>query len=270
MARALTDILTELNTTYNPRRQAQTDVYNQNLAAVDPQQQADLSGLEAAKKDSFSQIETGANRRGMFFSGIPLAEQAKYVGQNYLPAVANLQNRYAQIRGNLRQSLADTLANIDTEQRKFGQDIYGQEVATDLERERIAAAERASRATAASGSGFNPTFSTTGGGQVLGATKVNPADQQLYNQMFVNPKGGQWGNQELVNDYNATLTSARYGNVADQKKIQFYHSFRPDLFGGNLPSFAAPQQAAVTPQAVRQATPQTYSSVVSAPKLFGN
>jgi uncharacterized phage infection (PIP) family protein YhgE len=186
VARALDSILTELNSVYNPQRQAQTDLYNQNLSALDPQQQADLSGLEAAKKDSFGQIETGANRRGMFFSGIPLQEQAKYVGQTYLPAVANLQGKYAQIRGNLKDSLANILANINTEQRKFGQGIYQDELNREEERrqfnEQIAAQERNAAASRASaGSGFSPTpedGAPTGGNQ-NNALGVNTAINDL-------------------------------------------------------------------------------------------
>lgn len=214
MARALSDILTELNSTYNPQRQAQTDVYNQNLAAVDPQQQADLSGLEAAKKDSFSQIETGANRRGMFFSGIPLQEQAKYVGQNYLPAVANLQNRYAQIRCNLRQSLADTLANLDTKQREFGQGIYQNEVNQDIQRESIAAQERAaaaSRASSAAGGGFSPTFS---GNQAASSPQVLGQNATLRDTWQAEAKKGDWNAQVAL---NYAGNDGRYDGIVNSK-----------------------------------------------------
>jgi hypothetical protein len=54
--------------------------------------------------------------------------------------------------------------------------------------------------------------------------------------MFVNPQGGNWSDRDLVSDYNQTLIGARNGNTRDKQKLQFYHSFRSDLFGGNVPA----------------------------------
>ena len=262
MARALADIMTELSSVYNPQRTAANEQYNQGIGAVDPQQQADLAGLEAAKKDSFGQIEQGANRRGMFYSGVPIAEQSKYVGQNYLPAVANLSNRYAQIRGNLRQSLADTLANLDVKQREFGQGIYQNEVNQDIQRQ--ANADANTRATA-SNAPFQLGGAISGAsGNTLGAVSIKPEDQMLYNQMFIKPDGSTWDNQSLINDYNATLASARYGNVNDQRKIQMYNSYNPQMF----PAFTPGQTPAIAKTASSIITPATYSPNVNKP-LFG-
>lgn len=195
MARALQDILTELDSVYNPQRQSAQGIYQRGLEDVNPMESADLAGLEQAKKDSFDQITTGANRRGMFFSGVPLKEQAQYVGQNFLPGVANLKNRYAGIRGNLYQTLAQTLGNIDVEKNKYGREIYNTEVSQDLERERIAAAERAaaSRGSGGSGSGgFSPSF---GGGftAVQGAQDSGLSLRQ------------QWQNEANAGDWNAQV-----------------------------------------------------------------
>nr|MBA3679487.1 hypothetical protein [Candidatus Saccharibacteria bacterium] len=173
MARALSEILTELNSVYNPQRQRQNDLYNQSINDTNPMEQADLGGLEAAKTSSFKQIDTGANRRGMLFSGVPLAEQAQYVGQSYLPGVANLKNRYAEIRGNLKSSLVSALGNLDVEQNKYGRDIYGQEVARDQEAarlaeerrqfdERLAASQRADAASRGGGGGNSNGFNFNG------------------------------------------------------------------------------------------------------------
>lgn len=103
MARVLEQILGELNAVYNPQR----DVYNAQINALQPQQDAELQGLEATKRDSFAQVENNANRKGLYYSGIPVAEQASYTGAQYLPAVANLKNRYAQQRFNLQNALAE-------------------------------------------------------------------------------------------------------------------------------------------------------------------
>lgn len=171
MARALSDILTELNTTYNPLRQRQQEVYTKGLEAVNPQETADLSGLETAKTNAFNDITVGANRRGLFYSGMPIAEQSKYVGENYLPSVAALKNRYAGIRGNLYETLQNSLSNYDIEQNKYARDIYNTEIAQDLERQRLAQ-EATSRASSggAGTSGISFGGGGTNKGQTLGAT----------------------------------------------------------------------------------------------------
>lgn len=154
MARQLSAILSDLNNVYNPQR----DVIKQQQAQLDPMMEAENKGLDAAKQDAFSQITDQSNRRGLFYSGIPIAEEQKYTGSTYLPAVANLRSKYAQQRFNLQ----DSLNNIDLEQRKYGQSLYDNEVALDLQRESAAAASRA----AGAGGGWSPSM---GGGQVMGA-----------------------------------------------------------------------------------------------------
>lgn len=160
MARALDQILSELNSVYDPQRQN----INKQISALDPAQQAEQQGLEAAKNDAFSQITDQANRRGLFYSGIPIKEQQQYTGANFLPAVANLKGRYAQ----QRFSLQDALNKVQSDQYNQAYGIRQSE----LDREaQIAAA----RAASSGGGGYgSPSFGFTGGGtangQVLGAS----------------------------------------------------------------------------------------------------
>lgn len=257
MARALADIMTELNSVYNPQRTRQQDMYSQGMAAVDPMQSADLAGLEAAKKDSFNQIETGANRRGMLFSGIPLAEQAKYVGQNYLPSVANLQNRYATIKGNLYQTLAGALGNLDTEQRKFGQDIYGQEVNQDLQREQAAA----TRATAASS-----VFTPSGGGDNTPTQTATPFQTYLQSLYAANPTATRAQQDQWVQQYNTTHGIT---NPSDVSAIYAaYDTWYPWAQNGGGQSAPAAPQPAVVKIASSAIKPVTSSPYVSKP-FFG-
>lgn len=227
MARALSQILTELNSVYNPQR----DLYNAQINALDPQQAADEKGLDAAKTDSFAQIQNDANRRGLNFSGIPLAEQAKYLGSTYLPSVANLKAQYAQKKFNLR----DALLSLDQKQYGDANSIYQTELDRDAE---------ASAARAAAGSTLN--FGGGGGfsgytPNVLGAKTSNnaadPTQNPLYRAVFFRADGSKWGDKELISDYAATAKSAAYGNVRDQQKLALYQAIRPDLFAGarNLP-----------------------------------
>jgi hypothetical protein len=172
-------------------RNRSQEVYNKGIEATNPQESADIGGLEQARTNAFESINTGANRRGMFFSGIPLAEQSKYVGENYLPAVASLKNRYAGIRSNLYQTLADQLGQYDLDQQKFGREIYNTEVAQDLERESIAAANRAAAAGSA-GASF-------GGGSFGGGTQQPAAAAQQASLRQV------WQQEANAGDANAKV-----------------------------------------------------------------
>lgn len=225
MARALQDILTELNAVYNPQR----DVYNQQVAALPEQQNAENAGLDQAKTDSFQQITNGANRRGLLFSGIPLGEQASYLGSTYLPSVANLKAKYAQQRFNLQ----DALAKVTQDQYNTAYGIQGKEQANDT----ALASERASAA-----GGASPSFGGGGGGSgVLGASaQTDPLQQAAYNDVYSRVK--QSDDNALRSDYNATYQSAIRGNQKDKYKLILYSQLRPDLFQGtpaNAVNFSA-------------------------------
>lgn len=236
MPRALESIMKELNSVYNPQR----DIYNKQINALPGQQEAQMKGLQSAKEDAFNQIVTGANRRGVAFGGIPLEEQQSYLGSSYLPAVANLKNRFIQQKGSLQEALAELAGR----QRAEARDIYDREFARELEQQRLAEARRAaSGGGGGGGGGFNLGGLFGGGGgngplaptQSVSAPQVDPADVRLASQMFLKSDGSTWSDQDLLNDYNATLQSAKYGNARDIRKIQIYHGSRPDLFGAQAP-----------------------------------
>lgn len=234
MARALDDIIREISASYNPARERATGLYNQQFAEVAPQEQADLGGLEAAKSNAFESINTGANRRGMFFSGIPLAEQAKYVGENYLPSIAGLKNRYAGIRGNLYQTLSQQLGQYDTEAATRGQGIYQQELDRDEQarqfNEQMAAQERAAAASRASGGSGTGMF-TPSTSNIQAPASQAPKAPTIQDQAYLSVQQFLQGSDDQIrSDYNATLQSANYGNELDKLKVQLYQQSRPDLF----------------------------------------
>lgn len=151
MARLVDQIAKELESTYAPIK----DLYNRQLSSVDPELQAETAGLEAQKRDSFQQITDAANRRGLFYSGLPIAEEQRYTGTQFLPAVANLKGKYATRRFGLQEAIL----GLTKEQYDKAQGIREKELAMEAEerrfREQLAAQERASaraaRASASSG-----------------------------------------------------------------------------------------------------------------------
>lgn len=128
---SLDKILAQLDPAYAPSRQ----LYNQQIGTLPGQEQQAVSGLDAAKQNSFRDINTGANSKGLAFSGIPEAEQARYLGEKYLPAVAGIkQNTQTQ-----QFTLQQALASLASEQRLKGLDVRtGQQKTLDdyLESER--------------------------------------------------------------------------------------------------------------------------------------
>lgn len=121
MARTLDQIIRETKSLYDPQRQS----YQKEINALPGLQKAEESGLNQAKKDSFQQIAYGANRRGLNFSGIPLAEQAEYTADTYLPSLANLKNRFLGVR----EGLVRALSGVDQSHNAYARSIWDSEQA---------------------------------------------------------------------------------------------------------------------------------------------
>lgn len=124
MPQSLDQIMQSLAGAYNPQR----DLVNQQIGALPGQQAADQAGLDTAKTNAFGGIVNSANARGVVYSGAPIDEQNKYVGEKYLPAVANLKSTYAD-RGTKLQS---TLLGINDTQRKEAQGIQSAQSANEI------------------------------------------------------------------------------------------------------------------------------------------
>lgn len=188
MARELSAILSELNNVYNPQR----ETVNQQMQSLDPMMQAEEKGLASAKEDAFAGITNQANRRGLFYSGIPVAEEQKYTGSTYLPALANLKGKYAQQRFNLQ----DALSKIQQEQYSQAYGIRQGELDNET---RLAAA----RASAGGGAGMaSPSFGL-GGNQAPSGQAGGYGIQQRSDKGF-----------NFVDQYGKPISAALYAQGA--------------------------------------------------------
>lgn len=214
MARALEQIMQELNSVYDPQR----DVYNKQINALPGQQQAQMKGLDAAKTDAFNQIVTGANRRGVAFGGIPLEEQQSYLGSSYLPAVANLKNRFQQNKFTLQGALAELAAKQAADARGIWQ--------WETEQDRLA--QEAARARAASsgggGGGFGLGNLTSGGGGTSSQTGTSDLSlRQIWQQQA---DAGDYKAQTALNyagddgRYDGPVNSSREYRILKELGIQ--------------------------------------------------
>lgn len=225
MPQALNDILNSLNQVYSPQR----DVVNQQLGALPQQYSAQMAGLDQAKTNAFSDIVSGSNARGVLYSGVPINEQAKYVGSTYLPKVAALkgqeqqqtfalqdalnkiqQNQYNQAYG-IQQNQSQQEAQAASEQAKLAQQQYQFEQQMALSRQK--AATSASRSSAAKA----PTAADR-------QKQVN----QLLTQAFqgYNPKQDLWFTERVVIPHLVEQT----GLAPDVLTKQVY-AYRKAAFG---------------------------------------
>lgn len=161
MARTTDAILRELDAFFEPTRQ----VIRQQQSQIDPRIQAQLGGLEAERTRTFGDITRDAQRRGLTFSGLPMQEQARYLGERFLPRQAELKQAGVEAR----TTLASQLAQLEKERGLLAQNIYQQELDRD-------AAERQARAAAAQTSGIQSVLAGLLGGEVAGAQSQAPIE----------------------------------------------------------------------------------------------
>lgn len=198
MARELAQILQELDAVYQPQK----DQYNKAITATDPTMQAEEQGLNQAKQDAFQGITDQANRRGMFYSGLPIAEQAKYTGTQFLPALANLRSRYAQQKFDLTNALNKVVQDQYTQAygvRQHELDLEEQQREFDR---RMAAEAAARAASGGGGGGYSFGGIGGGGGGTAGGGGGKPSLQQRA--------GGGFNFQDAN---GAGISAARYSQL---------------------------------------------------------
>lgn len=212
-ARTLDQILTELKPTYA----AQTQSLQEQANLIPKQIEAEEGALNAKKDQAFTDILSGARRRGLGFSGIPLGEQAMYASTEYAPALARLRNAGHERALSLQQAILGINERRDT----LAQQIYQQEQdrAFQAEQARLAreAQERqaaASRAAAAASAA--PTLGSIFGNM---GQSAQPAQQK-----------GFIGN----NDYRGRLAwEAQQGD--QDAKIMLNYVGNDGMAGGGVP-----------------------------------
>ena len=82
------------------------------------------------------------------------------------------------------------------------------------------------------------TGGTGAGGQQDLLKDVPKGMADLAQKVFVKSDGQFWSDDDLRRDYERTLESAGYGNQRDKRKLELYHTVRPDIFGEGIPAQA--------------------------------
>lgn len=137
------------------------------IAAIPGSLKAEEDGLRAKQAEAFNKILGGAKSRGLKFSGIPLAEQARFTSTEFLPAMARLRQSGQDQRFTLQGALAD----IVRQRGLSAQGLFQQEQDRAAADRRAAAARAAQFDTNALQQRFNELMQkyTALGQQTLGA-----------------------------------------------------------------------------------------------------
>jgi len=144
--RTLEQIVSELNTVYQP----QIANIEAQRALIPQQTEANIKAAESAQTKAYEDILTGARRRGLGFSGIPLGEQAQYASNVFAPAVLS-----ARATGQSQAlSLQDAINQIYERQRTQAEGIrqYDTSFAENQRQANLAAASARSQ--------FSPSYNT--------------------------------------------------------------------------------------------------------------
>ena len=163
MAAPVVQTLDQIMTELAPGAQGQLSNIDKRRGLIATNAEAQKSGLEAAKVKGFNTINNQMTGRGISFGGIAADEQAQYLAEKYLPAVAGvdmsvneqnlgLDNEAAKIQSDMRNNAIQMREGQRKDLNSWNmneRNIAAQAEQARLEREheaRQAAAERASQA----------------------------------------------------------------------------------------------------------------------------
>lgn len=233
MAQTLDQIIASRKSLYDPERQ----LINEQKTALPGQEAAAVSALDTAKTNAFGDITNSANARGVVYSGAPIQEQNRYVGEKYLPARAGVTSTFAANRSKLEEALlginrdeTTSAQQLQTAQQKAEADASNKAEQLALTRERMAnsmaiASTRASKAV-------DP---------AKGFQRISGASGLAYRDAHGNPitaaayygaKGGSIDaiKADLMGSQNEgdALVAADIGRLSQAQLIKKY----PWIFGG--------------------------------------
>lgn len=161
MARSIDQIVGELNSVYQP----QIEQVNTQLAQLPQYYAAQTQGLGVAKDNAFRDITGAASAKGMLYSGMPIAEQTRYTGEKYLPALAQLEQQKNQQTFGFQSQLNDIYGKRMSQAQALQQ--------AELDREEQARQAEANRQAQLQAARMQAARSYGGGGRSGGSAASN-------------------------------------------------------------------------------------------------
>lgn len=181
-ATRLAEEYAKLGSIYDP----QAALVQKQITELPTQYEAQKTALEQAKANAFRDITSAAQQRGVFFSGFRPEQQARYVGEKYLPAMAGLATQQQQRQAALESALLSLGAERQREATTNLQNI----LKTEAAQKQAEAQAQAARTKSYSG----------GGGTAAKAPTTAQLKQQAVEdaQFLFNGYTGQQGYTENV------------------------------------------------------------------------
>jgi len=183
MARTLDQILLELGNVYNPSAQ---NIQSQ-MDLIPGQTNANISAADAAQTKAYQNILTGAQQRGIGFSGIPLGEQANYASTVYAPAVLQARNQGQQNY----LTLQDALNKLNLDRYNSAQNIQQNEINNDMKQKQLDASMTSAGSSGSNGGsgGYAPTIGDLTA--LLGGSGQTSTQQPQQPQQVSHPRNEQ-------------------------------------------------------------------------------
>lgn len=181
-----------LGSVYDP----QTQLVQSQIDQLQPQQDAQQASLDQAKVNAFKDISTSANSKGVLFSGVPIDQQATYVGTKYLPAVADLKTSFNNTKNTLLGQIntinqnrsAQASSTVAKAQAQASTDAYrNAQLALSYAKLGNSAGNSASSAQSKLQAQYKVTGKTVNGVGANGQTVKNTSTTNGYN--FTGPNG---------------------------------------------------------------------------------
>ena len=235
--------LDEILASLQPGYQAQEEIFNRQIAAAPGQAQSRKSGLEATKVNAFRDINRGANASGNAFSGVPIEEQTRYLGEKYLPGLQAIDEETTQ----RQDALSMALAQLGTEKRNLalttrqGQEKARDEyIARELEYQRQREAEERERAFQRSQSAAKDNRPVQARDEMAGLLSGNAGgDGKVSPETYKRGKA-QW----VAQGFNAADYDTYFRSFVNESHAWDYgFGSKP---GTNKPKTATPQQLGVS------------------------
>lgn len=202
--------LDQILASLEPAYAASRGLYNQQLSALPGQEAAATASLDVAKGNAFRDVNTNANSKGLAFSGIPAAEQTRYLGEKYLPAVAEVKSNTQKQQFTLQQALA----SLESDKYKTGLDTRTRQQSVldqylEAERDRAFKAQQAQqeRAFTASENAANRAASSGGRAPTAAEVKQAVASHIVDNFNKLRGRDGKVANETWANALNDWTTA---------------------------------------------------------------
>jgi len=180
--------------------------------------QAQQGGLDQAKTNAFGDITNMASSRGMSYSGMPIAEQSRYVGEKYLPAMAQLKQQQTQQQYGLQTNINDIYSKRLTQAQALQQqELDREEAVRQAEAKRQQEERQFQQKLVADAQAARYSSGGGGGGRAPKQPSVDDA-AALVNSLR---SSGQYGDSQ-------------YGSIAEAMRQRGYDISRDSVYDRGL------------------------------------